>query len=378
MKVVNFNNSNANLQRNDQVAQNKYQDEAKATKIGNVLRMGSIGTTKMLPMKYIAVLFFITISTQGFSQISPVESFLDGKAVVLVSASPAARPLMSWELLAEEVHEALVEAGGDPVAYYELEDLILTEGTQAGYAASFSQRLIKNIIVITRKENGEFVIHIMPFTQDQSIVRPGSSWSATADSLEEFKEQIAAIGNNRQTQNLLVIEVPEFIEGGAAATTLEKGTELFLARNPLNLDVFRLGVRLAGAAGESGYLTTFRYDLLGKSPEQILAEQKSEREGLQGIFDTYYPHEVVFLTEPQSEAELIKNRVQFILMRMEGREGDLMERMGVDIPESTDRERIVIKYYIKFLVRNELYIGPDWDADPNWSTALINFLENIE
>lgn len=328
-------------------------------------------------MKYIAFLFFIALSTHSFSQSSALESFLDGKAVVLVSASPAARPLMSWELLAEEVHEALVEAGGDPVAYYELEDLILTEGTQAGYAASFSQRLIKNIIVITRKENGEFVVHIMPFTQDRSIVTPGSSWSATADNLEGFKERIAVIGNNRRTQNLLVIEVPEFIEG-AAATTLEKGTELFLPRNPLNLDVFRLGVRLAGAAGESGYLTTFRYDLLGKSPEQILAEQKSEREGLQGIFDTYYPHEVAFLTEPQSEAALIKDRVQFILMRMEGREGDLMERMGVDIPESTDRERIVIKYYIKFLVRNELYIGPDWDADPNWSTALINFLENIE
>lgn len=328
-------------------------------------------------MKYIAALFFISfLAVQSYSQTAALEGFMDGKAAVLISAAPGARPVMSWEALAEEVHQALVEAGGDPVAYFELEDIIISEGTQAGFAASFSQRLIKNIVVITRKENGEFVIHIMPFTQDKSIAAPGSAWSASANDLEELTERIIAIGNNRKTHNLLVIEVPEFPQE-ATATEVQKGTELFLARNPLNLDVFKLGVRLAGAAGESGFLTTFRYDLLGKTAEQILAEQQSERQGLESVFDAHYPYEVVFLTEPKSEAELIKERVQFLLMRMEGREADLMERMGLEVPESTDRERIVIKYYIKFLVRNELYIGPEWDADPHWDIALANFLKNV-
>src|SRR5690606_28518758 len=148
---------------------------------------------------------------------------------------------------------------------------------------------------------------------------------------------------------------------------------LFLARNPLNLDVFKLGVPLSGSAGDSGYLTTFRYDLLGKSPEQILAEQKSQMEGLQKIFEAYYPYEVVFLSIPQSEEALIKEKIQFVLMRLEGREADLMRNMGLELPENIDEYRIVVKYYIKFLVRNEMYIGPVWDADPDWDTALVNF-----
>ena len=216
----------------------------------------------------------------------------------------------------------------------------------------------------------------MPFTEDKNIVSPASSWSVSANNIDELKERIAAIGNERKSENLLVIDVPEFPEGPQAAEA-QRGAETYLARNPLNLDVFRLGVRLAGAAGESGFLTTFRYDLLGKTAEQILAEQQNEKQGLQNVFDTHYPYEVVFLTEPQSDADLIKQRIQFVLMRMEGREGDLMERMGLEVPPSIDRDRIVIKYYIKFLVRNELYIGPEWDADPNWNTALTQFLQNI-
>lgn len=329
-------------------------------------------------MKYIPILFFIVLSPfPSLCQTSVLEGFVNGKAVVLISASPGARPLMSWRILAEEVHEALIEAGGDPVAYYELEEVVLSEGTQARYAELFSHRLIKNIVVITRKENSELVIHIMSFTGDKKIVSPKSSWSASASSLEEFKKRITAIGMNSKSQNLLVIDVPEFNQESAAAEK-EKSAESFITRNPLNLNVFKLGVQLAGAAGESEYLTTFRYDLLGKSSEQLLSEQQSEKQGLEEIFDAYYPHEVTYLTEPETDADLIKDRVQFLLMRMEGREGDLMKRMGLEIPESSDSTKIVIKYYIKFLVRNEFYIGPEWDADPDWKTALESFLKNVE
>lgn len=328
-------------------------------------------------IKYISSLFFlIFISNYGYPQNSPLDGFLDGKSAVLISASPVAKPSVSWKNLAEEIHGALVEAGGDPVAYYELEDIALSEGTQAGYAATFSQRLIENMVIITRKANAELFIHIMPFTKDKNIVSPESSWSASANTMEEFKERIAAIGINRKSQNLLVIDVPEFISGSSEAEIATSSPQ-FLSRNPLNLNVFNLGVPLSGATGESGFLTTFRYDLLGKSPEQLVAEQQIEKEGLESIFKTYYPYEVEFLTSSITEEELISNRVQFVLMRLEGREGDLMKSTGVEIPESIDKDRIVVKYYIKFLVRDELYIGPDWDADPNWETALINFLKNI-
>ena len=312
----------------------------------------------------------------GFCQDSPLEGFLDGKSVVLISSSPAATPSMTFKSLADEIHEALVKAGGDPVAYYELENVALSETTQATYAATFSKRLIKNIVILTRRANSEVVIHIMPFTGDKNIVSSDVNWSAASDDLEGLKEQLASIGTSMTSKNLLVIEVPEFL-GDVASHGVSTASSTYLPRIPLNLDVFKLGVPLAGASGEAGFLITFRYDLVGKSQEQILADQKVEKEGLAAILESRYPYEIEFLTSPRTNEELIKDRVQFVLMRLEGREGDLLENMGLDPNQAPDPSRIVIKYYIRFLVRNELYIGPVWDADPAWDVALINFLEQI-
>lgn len=327
-------------------------------------------------IKYISGLLFLTFSTvKALGQPSPIDGFMEGKSVVLISAAPGADPVISWDSLAHEIHGPLTEAGGDPVAYYELENIILSEETQAGYAADFAKRLIQNVITITRKENAELFIHIMPFSQDQNIVEKGTSWSASAQNLKELKEKIAEIGKNRKSKNFLVIEVPEF---GSADAEKGKSSSQYLSRNPLNLDVFKLGVPLTGAADGSSFLTTFRYDLLGKSNEQMLSEQKAEKDELESIFKSHYPYEVEFIGSPKNEAELIKDRIQFILMRIEGREGDLMKNMGLKVPDSINSERIVVKYYIKFLVRGELYMGPVWDADPDWRMALINFLKNLK
>ncbi len=75
---------------------------------------------------------------------------------------------------------------------------------------------------------------------------------------------------------------------------------------------------------------------------------------------------------------MIEDRVQFILLKVEGREADLMQSMGLELSPSTDRSRTVVKYYIKLLVRDELYIGPEWDADPDWRVSLRKFLKNLK
>ena len=40
--------------------------------------------------------------------------------------------------------------------------------------------------------------------------------------------------------------------------------------------------------------------------------------------------------------------------------------------------KTVVKYYIKLIVRDELYIGPVWDADTDWEIALTEFLNNLK
>jgi len=336
-------------------------------------------------MKYISFLFFAClVSFQTFGQNQPPEYFLDGKTVVLVSSAPSARPVMDWKEIAKNLHEGLVEAGGDPIAYYELEEVVLSEEIQAAYAKNFQQRMVRNIAIITRKPDGEFVLNIMEFTGNRNMINAGDHWSLRSGTIEELDERLRAIGENVRSHNLLVLDVPSFLPplvgggttvGDASNTTV---SARFIPRNPLNLDVFKLGIPLSGASGEEALLTQYRYDLLGKSSEQVLAAQRAEKASLEGILSEYYPYETVFLTEVRSDQALIKDKIQFVLMRVEGREADLKESMGLSTEGLVQPERIVVKYYIKFLVRNELYIGPNWDADPDGRIALSNFLKNLQ
>lgn len=327
-------------------------------------------------MKYLfALLMVLVILRPSLAQNSLPETFLAGKSVVLISNSPQARPPLSWNDIAYAIHEGLVSAGGDPVAYYELEDVSISEEVQAGFAAMFSKRMVSSVVILTRKANGSTVLNIGPFTNNKNMIPTNGMWSMDAVGVGELKEALIAIGKNVKSKNLLVLEVPEFPSGANASAS---AAQRYLNRNPLNLDVFKLGIPLSGASGESGYLNTFRYDLLGKSEESILAEQNEERNGLQAIFTQSYPYQVEFLSTPKSDAELIRDRVQFVLMRVEAREADLMQNMGVNMDSLQDGDRIVVKYYIRFLVRNELYIGPVWDADPDWRISLDNFLNNLK
>lgn len=326
-------------------------------------------------MKYypfLLILFFQ--STVSWAQGGLPEYFLDGKSVVMISSSPQARPVLEWQEIADRIHLSLVEAGGDPVSYYELEDISLSEEIQAGYATAFSKRQIRSVVLITRKSNGSVEINFAPFTGNRNIVPNSGISKIQAGNLEDLIENLNAIGQTVRSKNLLVLEVPEFPNSEAGI----QGAKRFINKNPLNLNVFKLGIPLSGTIGDAGLLSAYRYDLLGKSEQAILAEQAAEKAGMESIFQQHYPHQFDFLTTAKSDAELVRDRVQFILVRLEGKEGDLMQSMGIPVDNPEARTRIVVKYYIRLIVRDELYVGPEWDADPDWRKALISFLENLK
>ncbi|TFV95966.1 NTPase [Algoriphagus kandeliae] len=328
-------------------------------------------------MKYFFfVLLLGFISLKAFPQNGLPQSFYDGKSVVLVSVDPGARPVMDWKIASDTVHHYLVEAGGDPVAYYELEQVVLSEEVQAAYAKAFEQRLVKNIILITRQKN-QSSIHIGEFSGDGKVISSTALYGSTATNLPEAGKQLANAAKTTPSKNLLVIDVPEFPSLAGIESNTSLAASKFLPRNPLNLEVFKLGIPLEGSSAATGFLSFFRFDLFGKSPETILAEQATQKTQLESILNAEYPHEFVWLTEPKTNEELIRDRVQFLLIRVEGREADLKKSMGLEADPQTETETVV-KYYIKLIVRDELYIGPEWDADPDWRVALRNFLRNLK
>lgn len=323
-----------------------------------------------ISLNIILLIHFSTAVAQG--TLPP--SFFDGKSVVFISTDPSVRPVMSWKEVADSVHHALVRAGADPVAYFELEKVALSEAVQSDYAKSFQQRLVKNIILVTRQKN-QMSIHVAPFSENGQIIPSTALYGVTGENIGEVTSQFGLIGENQVSHNLLVLDVPEFL---AISSTETSSTQKFLAKNPLNLDVFKLGITIEGSSAETGLLSYFRYDMYGKSSERILAEQVAQKAGIEQVLKQEYPYEIEWLTEAKSEQELIRDRVQFLLVKVEGREADLMKSMGLEPKSDSSSSQIVVKYYIKLLVREELYIGPEWDADPDWRVALNNFLKNLK
>ncbi|MFN3757874.1 MAG: NTPase [Algoriphagus aquaeductus] len=327
-------------------------------------------------MKYIfAFVFFLALTPLVNAQGSLPNSFFEGKSVVVVSTDPGARPVLAWQQLADSVHKYLVKAGADPVAYFELEQVALSEARQADYAKAFLQRQVQNIILVTRqKEN--LSIHVGPFSRDGKIISSASLFGVSGKDWNEAGRMLAELGKTAKSQNLLVIDVAEFPSISTQETA--QSVQRFLPRNPLNLEVFKLGIPLEGSSAETGAMSYFRYDLYGKSEASILAEQAAQKSQIQSIFEANYPHQIELLTEAKTSQQLIADRVQFLLVKVEGRQADLMKSMGLEPITGEEGFKTVVKYYIRFLVRDELFIGPEWDADPDWRIALTRFLENLK
>jgi hypothetical protein len=327
-------------------------------------------------MKYfLSPLFFLLLVAAVKGQGALPPSFYDGKSVVLVSTDPTARPTMPWQQLSDSIHAYLAAAGADPVAYYELEQVTLSAESQAEYAKAFQQRGIKNLIFVTRQKD-KTSIHVGSFSGDGKLIASAALFGLSGENVTAVGQQLASLGKANSSKNLLVLDFAEFPPLGtqeAIATT-----QKFFSRNPLNLEVFRLGVPLEGTSAVTGATSSFRFDLHGKTQETLLREQVAQKMALEDIFSGLYPHEVAWLTEAKSTSQLLADRVQFVLVKVEGRQADLMKSMGLAPATAEEGSKTVVKYYIRFLVREELYLGPTWDAHPDWSIALRQFLEHLK
>jgi len=326
-------------------------------------------------MKYSYTLFlFLFCSLLSYGQGTLPLSFFEGKSIVLVSNDPGARPTITWQALADSIHPDLVRAGGDPVGYFELEQVALSTALQAVYGKAFLERQIQNVVLITRQKE-QVSIHVGKFSGDGKIIENTSLYGISGKDWKTAGQQFAAIGAAVPTKNLLVADLAEFPTLGSQSVAAN--SQKWISRNPLNLDVFRLGIPLEGTSAINGPINAFRYEVYGKSPETLLAEQRDQQVGLEEIFSSKYPHEVAWLVETKTNQELLADRIQFLLVKVEGRQADLMKSMGLEPILGEEGSKTVVKFYIRFLIREELYLGSTWDAHPDWKVSLNQFLDNL-
>ena len=321
------------------------------------------------------LLFFLLITTFAQGQGTLPPTFFDGKSIILVSNDPGAKPVLTWQALADSIHPYLVRAGGDPVGYFELEQVALSPALQAAYAKAFLERQIQNVILITRQK-AQVSIQVGKFSGEGKIIENTSLFGISAKDWKTAGQQFAGIGTAVPTKNLLVADLAEFPTLGPQSVAAN--SQKWISKNPLNLDVFRLGIPLEGTSAINGPINSYRYEVYGKSPEILLAEQSAQKVGLEEIFSSKYPHEVAWLVETKTNQELLADRIQFLLVKVEGRQADLMKSMGLEPITGEEGAKTVVKYYIRFLVREELYLGPSWDAHPDWKVSLNQFLDNLK
>jgi hypothetical protein len=322
-----------------------------------------------------ALLFFLLISTFAQGQGTLPPSFFDGKSIILVSNDPGAKPAITWQALADSIHPYLVRAGGDPVGYFELEQVALSPALQATYAKAFLERQIQNVVLITRQKE-QVSIQVGKFSGEGKIIENTSLFGISGKDWKTAGQQFAGIGTAVPSKNLLVADLAEFPTLGPQSVAAN--SQKWISKNPLNLDVFRLGIPLEGTSAINGPINSYRYEVYGKTPETLLAEQSAQKVGLEEIFSSKYPHEVAWLVETKTNQELLEDRIQFLLVKVEGRQADLMKSMGLEPITGEEGAKTVVKYYIRFLVREELYLGSTWDAHPDWKVSLNQFLDNLK
>jgi hypothetical protein len=231
------------------------------------------------------------------------------------------------------------------------------------------------VVLITRQK-AQLSIHVGKFSGEGKIIENTSLFGISGKDLKTVGQQFAGIGTAVPTKNLLVADLAEFPTLGTQSVAAN--SQKWISRNPLNLDVFRLGIPLEGTSAINGPINYYRYEVFGKSPETLLAEQSAQKVGLEEIFSNKYPHEVAWLLETKTNQELLADRIQFLLVKVEGRQADLMKSMGLEPITGEEGAKTVVKYYIRFLVREELYLGPTWDAHPDWKVSLNQFLDNLK
>lgn len=282
-----------------------------------------------------------------------------------------------WHPIAEQAHPRLRDAGIDAVAYINISDVFSGYDAIRGYAEMFSQREIKQFIIIDeddRRGRSHFTVTVTKYNGNPSLITPGQeafqlSGADLRAILGELYRRLAL--SDLEYSNYLILEVPEYFD----QIDLVRGKR-YPSTSP-DLKVDKLAIPIVG----NEVYTVSTQPTPEKSEEQI------ELEKIMSI----YPFKYGFVDYRFNEKELLDQGYQWLLLRLHttGRQAKdfleipydpeepdfltvraTMDTVNlVDLPATTP----VYKYYVKHIYTGDVYIGEKWDADIRWQDALLSY-----
>lgn len=329
------------------------------------------------------------------------ETIRSGKTVVLVNTTKVlAEQTFSKtaEPLIDEAHEVFTKAGIDVIGYYSLKQVFAGKDSQYGFSEAWKKREIKNIIIISRvvfqkkkKEVTRYVILATTFNGTSSFYSNGQvGWKTQGKDFEKVLSKVATAANKYERKNLLINESAEYFND--AKMVWGEHVEGYLT----DLDFGKLAIpSFEIATIPSPKPTGMINNLVAQQVEESNLLNTKNNKVLEEKMKGYsYEYEMV---DPNiSDADLSKNGFSYVLLRLYAPGKDVKRLLNYKFDEDQDSYTTVIykdgkgimrripanglvyKYYIKHLRTGNIYLGPYWDADETWGTALDHMLYNVK
>lgn len=310
----------------------------------------------------------------GLNQaLDPPQDILSTKSLVLISA-PVEAPPGEWKKPAEEMQAFFGEAGIDAVAYFNLNRKFTSPDFEADIPKLISDRKIKNLIflIIGEKEE-ESIIGFGAYNNKPGMYDQGSPfWTRSFTDIETVFEEMALrfkTGAFPRT-NLLVNDSPEFFDFTRPSFAAN------YASFPPELGSKVIGVPTLGSeSGKAGTHLMVSDNFHNPArPERLLADRNN---ALQAVtVDSLMNTRRVDLKNT-TEALLRRDGVTHMLYYVAG-DSEYIYRLfrfkgREDVPAS-----YLVKFFLKDLRNNNVFLGRSWDASPDWQEALDSFMAQIE
>jgi hypothetical protein len=281
------------------------------------------------------------------------EKILNGRTVVLYS--PAIR---QQEI--PEIHDGLVQAGIDIVAYFETDRVLAGYDAELAFAKYFAIREVVNLVIVD-KAASFYTVSILPVPPKKDQVDLSQpAWQVSDASLKEALRQVYSTAlNTYKRQNMLIIDVPE--------------TEL--------------QVNIIEGRRTEAYASDLRVDRLAV---QKTGDEETDRQ-LEEIMKTY-PYKYALVDPSIPELDLRKQGYFYILRFVHAR-GPIAKQLlgyemtigataiasvtfddGAEKVKTIPADRPVYKFYFRQIEFNNVYLGTRWDADTTWQQSMQNFI----
>ncbi|HET9053148.1 MAG TPA: hypothetical protein VFM90_03175 [Cyclobacteriaceae bacterium] len=262
------------------------------------------------------------------------------------------------------IHEGLVRAGIDAVAYFETDRVLAGGDAEKAYSKYLTRREVAGLVLIQKKPSG-FACYITLYNSNSDFVDAGqTAWSTTASTLSQLMNDIYRTAlSSYQKKNLLINEVAET----------------------------GLPVRVI----EGNRSETYAYDLKIDNLAVPNFTDSMATQELAGIFKTY-PLRYQLTDNTVSDRELRNKGFLYVLCVVHGRSAVVKELLGytvnpsesafvsVTYPETgmqlknIPAETEVFKFYVRHIDSGNVFLSTKWDADTSWQQALQNFINGLK